>query len=422
MAQGSCDLFNDPCRTSSFDLQCDDPTGLNLCPANSDCFDCDIFQSLRSLGCDACVTNGGRYCETADGSPVCSDPAIAAQAPNACLEGGGTPYVSTCSGFEPPPSTGGDCDLLNDPCPFTLDLECDDPSGLNFCPSNSDCFDCDPFQQFRFAGCDACVANGGRYCEIADGTPVCSSPEIADLLPECLRFRGGGTPYMSSCDGGSPPPVPSPTGSPPIPSPTSTSASPPTPGSNSGGGSSGGLAALSVLALIPIAGIGFFIYWRRKRSAGEGSQHGKRDDNAQEVTASNNSDNPVNPSEDRQPWLSSPNHAARVPQPPAHQSDRGGGYLPTNKDQAQSVIYPQAQSVSHTSTLSSGSGFQSRAVTRVSQDPPADPPTTASSATASSAHAGRREVIAERQSSGPPLAEAIVIEPSAVESTGKSDI
>ena len=191
---GDCDLLNDPCPFT-LDLECDDPSGLNFCPANSDCFDCDPFQQFRDQGCDACTSNGGRYCETAGGLPVCSSPDIAAIAPNACLGGGGTPYMSTCSGTPP---TGGDCDLLNDPCPFTLDLECDDPSGLNFCPANSDCFDCDPFQQFRDQGCDACTSNGGRYCETAGGLPVCSSPDIAALAPNACS-GGGGTPYMSTC-------------------------------------------------------------------------------------------------------------------------------------------------------------------------------------------------------------------------------
>ena len=207
---GDCDLLNDPCQFA-LDLECDDPSGLNFCPANSDCFDCDPFQQFRDQGCDACVSNGGRYCETAEGTPVCSAPDIAATAPNACSGGGGTPYMSTCTGTgTPTPPTGGDCDLLNDPCQFALDLECDDPSGLNFCPANSDCFDCDPFQQFRDQGCDACVSNGGRYCETAEGTPVCSAPDIAATAPNACS-GGGGTPYMSTCSGtGTPTP---PTGS-----------------------------------------------------------------------------------------------------------------------------------------------------------------------------------------------------------------
>ena len=188
---GDCDLLNDPCEFT-LDLECDDPSGLNFCPSNSDCFDCDPFQLFRDQGCDACVANGGRYCETVDRIPVCSSPDIAAQAPNACFGGGGTLYVSTCD-------APGGCDLLNDPCASTLDLVCHDPSGLNTCPSNSDCFDCDPFQQFRSGGCDACIANGGRYCETAENVPVCSDPAIAALTPNaCLG--GGGTPYLSTCD------------------------------------------------------------------------------------------------------------------------------------------------------------------------------------------------------------------------------
>jgi len=200
----SCDLFNDPCPFE-FDLECDDPTGLDFCPSNSDCFDCDPFQQFRNQGCNTCVANGGRYCETAEGTPVCSAPDIAAMAPNACSGGGGTPYMSTCSGAGPSPPTGSDCNIFDDSCPFSFDLECDDPTGLDLCPSNSDCFDCDPLQVFRFQGCGACVANGGRYCETADGTPVCSSPEIASSLPAGCSGDGGGTPYMSTCGGsGSP--------------------------------------------------------------------------------------------------------------------------------------------------------------------------------------------------------------------------
>jgi len=214
---GDCDILNDPCPFT-LDLECDDPSGLNFCPANSDCFDCDPFQQFRDQGCNACVSNGGRYCETVEGAPVCSAPDIAAIAPSACSGGGGTLYVSTCSGTDFPP-TDGDCDLLNDPCPFTLDLECDDPSGLNFCPANSDCFDCDPFQQFRFQGCGPCVAEGGRYCETADGTPVCSDPDIAALAPNACS-GGGGTPYASICAA-----VPSPISF-PVPPPVSPSNQP----------------------------------------------------------------------------------------------------------------------------------------------------------------------------------------------------
>lgn len=82
------------------DLECDDGSpgsATSLCPPNSDCFDCDPFQQYRTQGCDACVTTGGRYCEKANGEPVCSDPAITTVVPDACSAGGGTPYVSTCT-------------------------------------------------------------------------------------------------------------------------------------------------------------------------------------------------------------------------------------------------------------------------------------------------------------------------------------
>jgi len=200
-AAGNCNILNDPCQYA-FDLECDDPSGLNFCPANSDCFDCDPLLQFREQGCEACIANGGRFCETAMGTPVCSSPEIAALAPNACSGGGGTPYASSCrGGGDPPvPPAAGDCDILNDPCQYAFDLECDDPSGLNFCPTNSDCFDCDPLQQFAALGCKTCITNGGLYCETAGGTPVCSSPDIAALAPRACSANGG-TPYASTCGG-----------------------------------------------------------------------------------------------------------------------------------------------------------------------------------------------------------------------------
>ena len=152
----------------------------------------------------------------------------------------------------------GPCNLLDDPCRFSFDLQCD--AGM-FCAANTDCFDCDPFQQFRDQGCNACVANGGQYCEKVEGTPVCSSPEIASLVPDaCSRF--GGTLYTSTCTGTKPGPAterftasaqsPAPSAS---AQPTGSAQPTSAPLSTAGDGSSGALAALSVLALIPIAWI-----------------------------------------------------------------------------------------------------------------------------------------------------------------------
>ena len=169
-----------------------------------DSFDCDPFQQL---GCDACIAEGGRYCEAEDGTPLCSSPEIAATVPNICLgSGGGTPFVADCADLSTPP-TDGECDIFNDPCQYVFDLVCDDPSGLNFCPANSDCFDCDPFQQFRNQGCAACIAEGGRYCEAEDGTPLCSAPEIAATIPNICFGSGGGTPFVADCADLSTPPT-----------------------------------------------------------------------------------------------------------------------------------------------------------------------------------------------------------------------
>ena len=77
--------------------------------------------------------------------------------------------------------------------------------------------------------------------------------------------------------------------------------------------------------------------------------------------------------------------------------------------------------VSVTASLDSGSA----SATRARQDPPSDPPAAALSAHAVLADEGPdvkdqcREVIAERQSRGPPIAHAIVIESSDVEGSGK---
>ena len=94
-----------------------------------------------------------------------------------------------------------ECDLLTDSCQLAFDLVCDDGSPgsvTSACSPNSDCFDCDPFQAFRFFGCGRCIANGGNYCEMADGSPVCSDPAIAALVPSACSF-GGGTHFMSLC-------------------------------------------------------------------------------------------------------------------------------------------------------------------------------------------------------------------------------
>jgi hypothetical protein len=171
-----CDLLNETCDYP-LDLECDAGT---FCPANSDCFDCDPFQRFRDMGCNECVANGGVFCELSTGQNVCSSPEMAAIFPNACLGSGGTNYTSTCPEL---------CNVLYDTCQSAGDLECDDETGTAKCPANSDCFDCDLLQKSRGLGCVGCVANGGMFCELANGTNVCSSPEIAAIGSGCLLGR-----------------------------------------------------------------------------------------------------------------------------------------------------------------------------------------------------------------------------------------
>ena len=171
----SCDILNDPCEYA-FDLECDSG-GLLLCPSGSDCFDCDPLLDYGFLGCESCISNGGWYCETGLGLPVCSSPTIAAAVPNVCTESGGSEYQSTCGdggdsgGGDGGDSVGGgggggsqvgqDCDFANDACVYKNDGVCD--AGV-FCPANSDCLDCSPCMDYRFEGCDACTAAGCVWC------------------------------------------------------------------------------------------------------------------------------------------------------------------------------------------------------------------------------------------------------------------
>ena len=199
---------------------------------------------------------------------------------------------------------------------------------------------------------------------------------------------------------GSAQPSPSPTATPSPsapPSSTAPTAGPPQPSPiSSESGTSGGLAALSLLALIPIAGIGYLVY--RKRSAGGGSSDGKLDDNAEDVTESNSPDNQFKPS-NRQPWLQPRSNGAssRAPQP---------------------ILPAQDPSFSVTASLDSDSGFPSGvgSATRVSLDPPSDPSVSATSSAMAAQQPNEkdqhREGIAE---SDVPFADAIAIEQSCIE-------
>jgi len=189
MPNANCDISNDPCYFAE-DGECD--ANGSLCPINSDCFDCDPFRRFGSLGCGECTSNGGAYCQTGYGEGICSSPAIATALPSYCQDDGGTAYSTECGDDV---TTG--CDVTNDSCVHALDLVCD---AGNACPFNTDCFDCDPFLQYRDLGCQGCIDNGGRYCETGLGLSVCSSPEIAAALPNACINSSGGTAYMATCD------------------------------------------------------------------------------------------------------------------------------------------------------------------------------------------------------------------------------
>ena len=190
-----------------------------------------------------------------------------------------------------------------------------------------------------------------------------------------------------------------------------------------GGGSSGSLVALSALAVIPIGIIGYLLY--RKQRSGSGP-HGKRA--ATEINA---------PASDfdqsgGQPNLPTHEVASGLPQPPVRQSGRqsGGGYMPRNKDQAQSVLPPSSEAPTVTTSVDSNSGVRSSAQARASQDPPEDPlaaatvhavPMPVNRASDGYLPAVKdqcREAIPGRQSDDPPLANAIVIDASDVEGGG----
>lgn len=95
-----------------------------------------------------------------------------------------------------PPTTPFVCDAINDPSAESLKLNFACNSGTSSCPSDSDCFDCDPIE--RNLDCENCIQAGGHYCETKIGRPICSSTEIAKQLPGvCSDY--GGTVYHSTC-------------------------------------------------------------------------------------------------------------------------------------------------------------------------------------------------------------------------------
>ena len=52
-------------------------------------------------------------------------------------------------------------EISQDDCPYKFDSMCD--AGV-YCQFNTDCFDCDPCQEYSFTSCQDCTANGCVWC------------------------------------------------------------------------------------------------------------------------------------------------------------------------------------------------------------------------------------------------------------------
>lgn len=183
---GTCNIFTDSCMYQ-FDLYCDSMGDVTLCPYGTDCFDCDPCQQLVTEAmqnstldldaiCNICVDAGCSYCTAPalDGTiiSVCTSPYLASVVPDICVSSGGSTFQETCSGKNATPAPAPtntnfseSCIYSRDSCLFALDGKCDSLADSDYlCDPNSDCIDCDPCQQKRYDGCDACVAAGCHWC------------------------------------------------------------------------------------------------------------------------------------------------------------------------------------------------------------------------------------------------------------------
>lgn len=112
---------------------------------------------------------------------------------------GGTDWnVGTCSDVRPSPPSGGvppsppsptppqqvspiDCDYSRDSCLYQSDGVCD---AGTFCRRGTDCFDCDPCQELRLDGCDACTASGCFWCA-ADAICLSTNNPMLPITVTC---------------------------------------------------------------------------------------------------------------------------------------------------------------------------------------------------------------------------------------------
>jgi hypothetical protein len=76
------------------------------------------------------------------------------------------------------------CDSTKDTCPYKFDGACD-AGGICGATTNSDCYDCDPCQAYRFQGCTACTA-AKEGCVWCDADASCLSPKTTlPIFPQC---------------------------------------------------------------------------------------------------------------------------------------------------------------------------------------------------------------------------------------------
>jgi len=183
-------------------------------------------------------------------------------------------------------------------------------------------------------------------------------------------------------------------------------------------GGGGGTAALAALVVIPIAGLGYWMYKKKKQSDSDEGQQTLSGPSYKEVTSVNIStvnqsvDGPSFPSyeearEPQQGQQQAPQQAGRQPGP-------GDGYMPTVKDQAQSVDRPATV----TASVQSDDNERASTASRQRQDPPSDPPAATAKPVPNAASEGYmpdvkdqcRNVPPEETNSDPPLASAIILE------------
>jgi hypothetical protein len=191
----TCDFDGDTC-SYQLDGVCD---AGSYCDVNSDCFDCDPCQAYTS--CDGCTQADCLWCN--DGlSGQCSSSEAAKAFPNAC--GYGTSYARTCSssgggGGETTtddivPPTSYTCDGSADTCISPFNGKCD--ANIWSCSAvNSDCFDCDPCQAYRFQGCEACTS-APEECQWCGADAICKSPGVAvsETMMTCAESD-----FVTSC-------------------------------------------------------------------------------------------------------------------------------------------------------------------------------------------------------------------------------